>query len=72
MTDHDRYRMRLVVAASVRPETRRRAAAKGQLTKVKKRVGNGVCPCCTRSFTDLARHMESKHPAYVERPNADA
>lgn len=44
---------------------RRRAAAKGQLTKVKKRVANGVCPCCNRTFADLARHMTSKHPDYA-------
>lgn len=47
---------------------RRRRAAKGQLTKVQKRVANGVCPCCTRTFADLARHMSTKHPAYTERP----
>ncbi len=45
---------------------RSRAAVKGQLTKVKKRVANGVCPCCNRSFSDLADHMATKHPDYVE------
>lgn len=44
---------------------RRRAAAKGQLTKTKKRVANGVCPCCNRTFADLARHMAGKHPDYA-------
>lgn len=44
---------------------RRRRAAKGQLTKVKNRVANGVCPCCNRTFADLARHMETKHPGFV-------
>lgn len=39
---------------------------KGALTKVKKRVGNGVCPCCNRSFADLSRHMETKHPTFKE------
>ncbi len=45
---------------------RSRSAMKGQLTKVKKRVANGVCPCCNRSFEDLARHMSTQHPDYVE------
>lgn len=27
-----------------------------------KRVQKGVCPCCTRSFQNLARHMQTKHP----------
>lgn len=43
---------------------KRVAAAKGQVTKIRKRVGNGVCPCCTRSFSNLARHMNTQHPDY--------
>lgn len=43
---------------------RKAAAARGQVTRIKKRVGNGVCPCCTRSFTNLRRHMEAQHPEY--------
>jgi protein-arginine kinase activator protein McsA len=35
---------------------------KGALTKVKKRIQNGCCPSCNRTFADLARHMQSKHP----------
>src|SRR3990167_1606004 len=31
-------------------------AKKGQLTKLKKRIANGVCPCCHRTFQNLARH----------------
>lgn len=42
-----------------------RRAIKGQLTKVKKRVAVGVCPCCNRSFKDLAQHMTTKHPDYA-------
>lgn len=44
---------------------RRAAAARGQVTKIKNRVGHGVCPCCNRTFSDLARHMAGKHPGYV-------
>lgn len=44
-------------------ENRRRAAL-GQVTKLRNRVGNGVCPCCTRSFTNLRRHMETEHPEF--------
>jgi hypothetical protein len=35
-----------------------------ELQKHKKRVANGVCPCCNRSFTQLQRHMKTKHPEY--------
>lgn len=45
-------------------ERRRHASTKGQLTKTKNRVANGVCPCCNRSFEQLARHMKSQHPNY--------
>lgn len=40
------------------------SAMKGQVTKIKNRVGNGVCPCCNRSFTNLQRHMHTKHPDF--------
>lgn len=46
-------------------ESRRAAAARGQVTKLKKRAANGVCPCCNRSFSDLRRHMASKHAGFV-------
>ena len=44
-----------------------RRAAKANLTKYKKRVGKGVCPCCNRTFQNLARHMASQHPDQVEQ-----
>lgn len=47
-------------------EERSHSATRGHLTRTKKRIGNGVCPCCNRSFTNLARHMDSKHPDYIE------
>jgi len=43
---------------------RSRSAIQGHLTRTKKRVAAGVCPCCNRSFQNLHRHMESKHPDY--------
>lgn len=43
---------------------RRAAAARGQVTKIKNRVGHGVCPCCNRTFENLARHMTNRHPQY--------
>ena len=41
---------------------RSRDGVKGVVAKLKKRVGRGVCPCCNRHFSNLQRHMESKHP----------
>lgn len=41
-----------------------RNAYKGQVTKLKNRAANGVCPCCNRYFANLHRHMETKHPDF--------
>lgn len=46
----------------------RRRAQQGVVTRLKNRVGHGVCPCCTRSFADLKRHMTTKHPDYSREP----
>lgn len=40
------------------------AAFKGKVTALKNRVGNGVCPCCKRTFKQLAAHMACKHPEF--------
>lgn len=45
---------------------RQASAARGQVTKIKNRVGNGVCPCCNRTFQNLLRHMHTKHPEFKE------
>ena len=40
-------------------------ATRGVVTKQRKkltRVTNGVCPCCNRTFQNLQRHMQTKHP----------
>jgi hypothetical protein len=50
---------------AIRQLEREKSVAKGQITKMKKRAAHGVCPCCTRSFTNLRRHMETKHPTYT-------
>jgi len=48
-------------------ERRHRIAIKGQLTKTKNRIANGVCPCCNRSFSNLQRHMSGQHPQFVSQ-----
>lgn len=45
-------------------------AEKGAKTKLKKRIANGMCPCCKRSFQNLGRHMKTQHPQYTR--DADA
>ena len=49
-------------------EQRSHAATRGHVTRKKKqlaRVKEGVCPCCNRTFKQLARHMKSQHPEFV-------
>jgi hypothetical protein len=40
------------------------SAHKGVVTKFRKRVSKGVCPCCNRTFSDLQRHMAGQHPNF--------
>lgn len=47
-------------------QRRELSAARGQIAKIKNRVGQGVCPCCNRTFANLHRHMHSKHPDYAK------
>ena len=45
-------------------------AIRGHLTRARKRIANGVCPCCNRSFPNLRDHMAAKHPGYQESEGA--
>lgn len=36
------------------------------LRKVNTRVSHGVCPCCNRTFANMAAHMKTKHPEFKE------
>jgi hypothetical protein len=49
-----------LVAAQDQLEAEQRAHA-----RTRKRVANGVCPCCHRSFVNVKRHMANKHPDYA-------
>ena len=42
-------------------------AYKGVVTRTKKRIAGGACPCCNRTFQNLARHMAHQHADYVEK-----
>ena len=45
---------------------RSRAALRGQVTKIKRRISKGICPCCRRNFANLKQHMEGQHPNWRE------
>lgn len=46
---------------------RQLSAARGRITKIKNRVGRGVCPCCNRTFVNLGRHMQGQHPGFTDQ-----
>lgn len=33
-----------------------------KIVRLEKRASAGICPCCTRTFTNMARHIKTKHP----------
>lgn len=48
-------------------EERKVVAYKGVVTRTKKRIAGGACPCCNRTFQNLAQHMKTKHENYVQK-----
>lgn len=52
--------------AELKSVERQKSAVKGQLTKTKNRIAAGVCPCCNRTFQNLARHIQGQHPEFAE------
>jgi len=41
-----------------------RDASNRKYGRIRNRVKNGVCPCCHRTFQNMARHMATKHPEF--------
>ncbi len=66
----DRERQRRQMAESTAVAEAKRAENAERLANRRKnqlaRVENGVCPCCNRSFTNLRRHMATKHPEEIK------
>lgn len=61
----DRLRKKLERTEDELHQEREQAAKLSRsYSRVRKRIRNGVCPCCNRTFENLARHMATKHPDY--------
>lgn len=39
---------------------------KAAKTRLKNRIANGICPCCTQYFKNLDEHIKNEHPKYVD------
>lgn len=48
-----------------REAERRADLAEARERRLKKRAAAGTCPCCKRSFSNMATHMRKQHPGYV-------
>lgn len=44
--------------------------AQKQKRKLEKRMAAGTCPCCQRTFSNMAEHMKHQHPEFVEDSGA--
>jgi hypothetical protein len=54
----------------VKAERRAHGVTKAKITRERKRIAHGVCPCCNRSFPNdkLQHHLATKHPEYAAAP----
>lgn len=52
----------------VREANDRAAQEAKKAARIKKRAEAALCPCCNRHFSQLERHMKSKHPDVVKLP----
>jgi hypothetical protein len=43
---------------------RRLQATRGVVTRTKRRIAQGLCPCCHEHFGNLERHIAKQHPDY--------
>lgn len=57
---HDQTRADLVGTKAAKTRFR------NERDRLKQRASAGVCPCCNRTFQQLARHMAAKHPDFAE------
>lgn len=71
----DRLRRELAKVQQDRDWQKQRAASlESRLTReqkatsrLKRRIKAGVCPCCHRTVSQLARHMATEHPEYATK-----
>jgi hypothetical protein len=63
--ERDRLLQRTIQLDEARVEAERRAeAAEAAAFKVRKRAKAGTCPCCHRTFRQMALHMAKQHPEF--------
>lgn len=48
----------------IRAQRERADKAEAATKRLKKRAAAGTCPCCQRTFSNMSRHMQTKHPEF--------
>lgn len=43
---------------------------KAAKTRLKNRIAAGVCPCCNRTFQNVAAHMSGQHPDFAHKADS--
>lgn len=84
-SEHEKIRRErdLLKQETARLEDERRAAeeaaslararaekAEAATKRLKKRSSAGTCPCCSRTFSNMAEHMKHQHPEFVTEGGA--
>lgn len=56
--------------ATANQQAERAAKAERKVKTLTKRAAAGTCPCCQRTFANMAQHMKHQHPDYVAETGA--
>ncbi len=53
------------LADEIAAQRARAEKAEAATKRLKKRTAAGTCPCCQRTFSNMAEHMKHQHPEFV-------
>ncbi len=69
--ERDRLQQQMARVEQEATEARKRAEKAEKATKrLQKRTAAGTCPCCQRTFANMAEHMKHQHPEFVSETGA--
>jgi hypothetical protein len=69
--ERDRLKQREAMLLDENASTLARAQKAEQAKRrLEKRTAAGTCPCCQRTFSNMAQHMKRQHPEFVEGTGA--
>lgn len=70
--ERDQLKQRQVMLEEEASMARVRAEkAEAATRRLKKRTAAGTCPCCQRTFSNMATHMKRQHPEFVADSGAN-